>query len=159
MNEMPFDRELIEARLTLELVGSDEMPKLAWDALEAGLDGPAIRRLAALEHPTFFEVNEVLPNALDEMQLKLVTGIEAAPRLAKSIAQDILKSGADPLRHNRMLERLWIRAGYPTELAKYGTLHDEVSVARQMGQSDAEIRVWVVTKLKELAASDSKTTC
>ena len=30
------------------------------DAVEAGLDGPAIRRLAALEFPTFFQVQEVI---------------------------------------------------------------------------------------------------
>ena len=88
------------------------------------------------------------------MRLKLVTGLEAAQRLAKSIAQDILKSGADPLDHTRRLEMLWIRTGYPTELAEYGILGDEVSVARQMGRSDADIRSRVVTKLKELASAD-----
>lgn len=43
---MAFDREIIEVPLALELIGSSDMPKIAWDALEAGLDGPAIRRLA-----------------------------------------------------------------------------------------------------------------
>jgi hypothetical protein len=157
MDQMAFDRELAEARLSLNLIGSDEMPKLAWDALEAGLYGPAVRRLAALEHPTFFEVNEVLPKAMDEMRLKPVSSLEAARRLAKSIAQDLLKSGADPLGHTGMLENLWVRAGYPRELAEYGTLDDEVSIARQMGRSDAEIRVWVVAKLKELAATETDT--
>ncbi len=153
---MPFDRGLAEARLALNLIASDEMPRLAWDALEAGLDGPAIRRLAALQRPTFFEVNEVLTKAMEEMQLKPVTGLEAARRLLKSIAQDILKSGADPRDHAWRLEAPWVRAGYPTELFEYGTLEDQVGVARQMGRSDGEIRSWLVTTLKKLAAMDTK---
>jgi hypothetical protein len=42
-----FDRQLIEAQLALGLIGSSDMPGLAWDALEAGLDGKYIRRLGA----------------------------------------------------------------------------------------------------------------
>lgn len=154
---MSFDRELAEARLALNLISSDEMPKLAWDALEAGLDGPAMRRLAALQRPTFFEVNDVLAKAMDEMQLKPITALEAARRLAKSIAQEILKSGGDPLDHTGRLEALWIRAGYPVELSGYGTLDDQVSVFRQIGRSDDEIRSWLVAALKELVAIDLRT--
>lgn len=42
---MPFDVELVEARLAFTLIGPGEMPGLAWDAMEAGLDGPSIRNL------------------------------------------------------------------------------------------------------------------
>jgi len=66
---MAFDPKISEAKLALNLISSVDMPKLAWDALEAGLDGPAIRRLAALEFPTAFQVREVLPDAMEEMQL------------------------------------------------------------------------------------------
>jgi hypothetical protein len=54
---MAFDRELIEAKLALDLIASADMPSVAVEGLEAGLeaglDGPAIRRLAVLERPTF----------------------------------------------------------------------------------------------------------
>jgi hypothetical protein len=43
-----FDRDQIEARLALNLIASAEMPQIALGALEAGLDGKAIRRLAVL---------------------------------------------------------------------------------------------------------------
>lgn len=35
---MIFDRELIEAKLALGLIPSEDMPAVAWDALEAGLE-------------------------------------------------------------------------------------------------------------------------
>ena len=66
---MAFDRDQIEAKLALNLIASAEMPQIALGALEAGLDGKAIRRLAVLEHPTYFEVAEVLPRVMQELGL------------------------------------------------------------------------------------------
>jgi hypothetical protein len=108
-----FDRDTIEAELSLDLIGSSDMPKVAWDALEAGLDGPGIRRLAALDSPSYFEVRDVLPRAMQEMGLATVTRSVAALRLAKHRAREILASGDDPLKHTRDFEHLWIIAGYP----------------------------------------------
>jgi hypothetical protein len=50
---MFFDRKLLEEQVALKRI--HHIQKLAWDALEAGLDGPAIRRLAALEKPSSLE--------------------------------------------------------------------------------------------------------
>jgi hypothetical protein len=148
---MTFDRQFAEARLALNFVLSDEMPSLAWDALESGLDGPAIRRLAALERPTVFEVMEILPKAMDEMQLAHLDAGEAARRLANHRALEILRTGEDPLKCTREFERLWIRAGYSHDIVAYGCLHEEVSVARLMGRSEQDIRDWLIRELKELA--------
>jgi hypothetical protein len=41
---VPFDRDQIEAKHALDLIASADMPQIAWDALEANLDGPATRR-------------------------------------------------------------------------------------------------------------------
>jgi hypothetical protein len=75
---MPVDPELVEAQLALNRIGTTDMPKLvypeprrAWDALEAGRDGAATRRLAALHFPTFFEVREIPPKVFDEWKLTL----------------------------------------------------------------------------------------
>lgn len=124
------------------------MPKIAWDALEAGLDGKYIRRLAALDSPTYFQVIEVLPQAMQEMGLAKVDRGEAALRLAKSRAKEILESGEDPLKHTRDFERLWIDAGYPSELTTVGTIDDEVYIASG-SQSDEKIRKWIVDRLIE----------
>src|SRR3974390_3194006 len=103
---MPFDRSIIEAQMTLGLICSSDMPSIACDALEAGLDGPAIRRLAALESPTFFEVREILPRAMLEMGLVQVSSGVAAIRLAKKRANEILERGEDPLKQTQEFERL-----------------------------------------------------
>ena len=94
---MPFDRELIEAKLALNLIPSADMPSIAWDAWEAGLDGPGTMRLGALEHPTYFEVSDVLPLVMRELGLSQVSRDEAALRLARRMVKEILESGDDPL--------------------------------------------------------------
>ncbi len=53
---MTFEPRALEARVASNIISSTDMPALAWDAIEAGLDGPAIRRMAALEFPTFFDI-------------------------------------------------------------------------------------------------------
>src|SRR5262249_40558009 len=104
---MAFEPRIVEARLALNLISATEMPSLAWDALESGLDGPAIRRLAALESPTFFQIQEILPQAMKEMRLTKLETHEAALPLAKLRAREILKTNADPFKHLRDFAHLW----------------------------------------------------
>jgi hypothetical protein len=145
---VPFDKELIEAQLALDLISTAEMPKLAWDALEAGMDGPAIRRLAAFEKPTGFEVDEVLPRAIKEMQLSIPTPAHAARILMRQRALDILESGVDPLARTNDFLTIWFRSGYPSDLTLMGNLDDEVNIGRCKGQSEQELRDWVTKELK-----------
>jgi len=148
---VPFDREQIEARLALDLIASVDMPQIAQDALEAGLDGAATLRLAILERPTYFEVAEVLPRILNELGLAHITIGEAAPRVAKETAREILRTGDDPLRHVQAFESLRIRSKYAKEIQILGTLHDEVWIAQSMGHSDERIRDSVRSVLKDFA--------
>jgi hypothetical protein len=150
---MSFDRQVIEAKLALELIASADMPSIAWDALEEGLDGTATRRLAALDHPTYFEVAEVLPRAMQELGLSKIPAGEAASRMAKQIAQKILLSGENPLKHVRDFESIWIRANYALEISHLGTLYDDVYIAQMMGRSDAEIQEWVTSILSNFVRS------
>lgn len=150
---MPFDPKIAEARIALNMIGTPDLPRLAWDALEAGIDGPAIRRLAALDSPTFFEVEEVLQRAMTEMHMAKLTTGEAAHRLAKLRAQEILRSNDDPLKHVGDFEFMWIEADYPRELAGVGNLSDEVHVSRCCGQTDSDIRAWVLDRLRNIANS------
>lgn len=148
---MPFDREVIEAKLALDMIASAEMPSIACDALEAGLDGAAIRRLAVLERPTYFEVAEVLPRAMRELGLAQIPIGEAALRIAKRIVTQILASGDDPLLHLRDFESLWVCSKYASEITSLGTLYDDVWIARSTGSSDKKIRQWVNDLLKDFA--------
>jgi hypothetical protein len=149
---MAFDRDLVEAQLALEHVGTTDMPKLAWDALEAGLDGPATRRLAALQFPTFFEVRQVLPAVLQEWSMKQLSPEDAALRLAKIRVRQILQNNEDPLEHAGDFHQMWVDADYCSALCEYGPLADDAFVARECGQADDEIRAWLLEKFKALAA-------
>ena len=133
--------------MALDLIPSTDMPKMAIEALEAGFDGPAVTRLAVLDSPTYFEVMEVLPRAKQEMGLAQVAVPQAALRITKRIASQILAGGEDPLLHVRDFEGLWIRAGYPRELASVGTLYDDLFISNA---SDAENREFVITALQDL---------
>jgi len=150
---MAFEPRIVEARLALNLISTTEMPSLAWDALEAGLDGPAIPRLAALEFPTFFQVQEILPQAMEEMRLTKLERRELLLQLAKLRAREILTTNADPFKHLRDFEHLWIGADYCRELRDYGNLDDDVYVARCKGQDEQEIRAWLIERLNKLATS------
>jgi len=148
---VPFDREQIEARLALNLIASADMPLIAQDALEAGLDGPATLRLAILERPTYFEVAEVLPRVANELGLAQITIGEAALRVAKETAREILRNGDDPLRHVQAFQSLWVRSKYAKEIQTLGTLYEDVWFARSMDRSDEQIRDWVTSVLKDFA--------
>jgi hypothetical protein len=126
---MPFDRELLEARLALDLIASADWPKVAQDAMEAGVDGPATLRLAVLEKPSFFEIRDLLPRVTEEMRLSGLSKGIAAERIAKSLAGEILNSGKDPLRYLRELEWLYIKSDYAKEVRPVGTLDDEVYIS------------------------------
>jgi hypothetical protein len=73
----------------------------------------------------------ILPQIMQEMGLIKPSRGEAALRLAKARASEILDSCDDPLKHTRDFERLWIEAGYPKELMSLGTLDDEVWIVRR----------------------------
>ena len=148
---MVFDPRKVEARLALNLIPSGEMPALAADVLESGLDGPTIRRVAASDSPTFFEIQPVLTQMMQEMHLARLEKEEAALRLAKLRAQEILSAGSDPLKHLRDFESLWIAADYCQAVQEYGTLDDELHVSKYMEQSEQDIRDLILAKLRKLA--------
>lgn len=127
------------------------MPQIALDALEAGLEGPATLRLAILERPTYFQVAEVLPRAMKELGLTRIPKDEAALRIAKRMAKEILQSGGDPLNHLRDFESLWIRSDHSKEVAELGNLDDDVWIAESAGKSEAQIRKWLTAILTKFA--------
>ena len=48
---------------------------------------------------------------------------QAALRVAKQIAREILDKGDDPLRSVKTFESLWARSGYAKEIQALGTMH------------------------------------
>jgi hypothetical protein len=149
-----FDRELIEAALALEMIPPVGMPELGRHALEAGLDGPALRLMEALRAPTDSEIAPLLINAKAEMGLTEVSKGEAALRMAKLLAKEILAHcGVDNPLHlgcAKQFEWLWIKGGYPQELLSVGHLPGEIELAKMKGQTIAQIREWTLDRLKAL---------
>lgn len=152
---MAFEPNLVEARLALRLIGPDEMPALACDVLEAGLDGLAIRRVASLIQPSGWETDQILPKFMAEAGLRSITRREASIRLAGHLARRILANGLDPVQHTRDFELLWIEADYPVEIQEAGCLDDERYLAETGGQSVAEFREYARGVLEALASADN----
>ncbi len=63
---------------------------IARDALEAGLDSPALRQLAGETSPTLSSVGPLFDRALDELGFARATRAEAALILATAYARQIL---------------------------------------------------------------------
>jgi hypothetical protein len=139
---VPFDHQLVEAKLALNGISPSEMPSIAWDALEAGLDGPSIRRLAALNNPSGWEADQILPGFMAEAGLERISPEEASVRLARQLASKIILEGLDPLDYSRDFERLWIQAGYPKAIQDAGALDDQKYLveSESVRQSAAELR-------------------
>jgi hypothetical protein len=143
---MPVDRKLIEAKLAMGLIDAADMPGIAVEALEADLDGKAVRRLAVLERPTYFVVADLLPRVMQELDLRQISLGEAGLRIALAMVKDILRQNDDPRRHLEGLESLWVRSGYAREIKELGTLNDDIWVRRFA--SDQEERDWVLAGLR-----------
>jgi hypothetical protein len=150
---MPFDQELVEAKIALGRIGPEELPSLAWDALEADLDGPSVRKLAALVNPSGWETDRILPAFMAETGLKIISRQEASVRLARQVARRILSEGLDPVVHTRDFELLWIESGYSTSIQEVGTLDDEKHVAEYVGQTESEFREYARRALTNLLAT------
>jgi hypothetical protein len=104
--------------------------------------GPATRRPAAFQFPTFFQVREILPKAMQEWGLTQLSREQGALQLAKRRAREILQSKEDPLNHSFDFRLLWVETDYSKELAQYGELSDEVYLALESGEPVDQVRAW-----------------
>lgn len=149
-----FDRHITEARLALGKIAASEMPALAWDALEAGFDGPRTRRMAALSNPSGWEVDQILPAFMAETGLNTIAPPEAALRMARELAHHVLSAKLDPLKYTKDFEWLWIQTGYPRELQDAGMLDDQKYVDIEcMGEAEADFREYARSVLLALLAA------
>jgi hypothetical protein len=145
---MSFSSRIVEARLALKLIKPEEFPSIAMDALEAGLDGPVIRRLAGLIQPSGYETDLYVERFMAEAGFQKIPVEVAAVRLAQHLAREVIGKNLSPLRAVRELEYLWITAGYPGPQQYLGNLDDEINV---YGLSSLEAAEMVRDSLKSFA--------
>ena len=136
-----FDPSLVAAKFALCLIHPEELPAFAAEALEAGYDGPTIRRVAALDQPNGWEVDQLLVKFLGEMGVESPPTREyAAARVAYEICSEIIDENKDPIPFLDQFERLWTESGYVSEIVELGTLKEDLWLGRNLsGLTESQI--------------------
>ena len=80
----------------LKLIRSEQLPELATQALEDGLDTPSLRLLAGEFNPVMSEVGPLYENVLKELNLELPSQQEAYYAIAKYYSKQIVNSELSP---------------------------------------------------------------
>src|SRR5713226_8480050 len=93
----PFLPQRPAARWFAGKLANSDWPATARDALEAGFDGRALRRLAALEKANHWDVVNFIEPALSEMGAPRMSLEAALLWSAKDICRDIAGGSRDPL--------------------------------------------------------------
>jgi len=109
-----FNPDLFVAKWYCSTVGTEDMPAFAADALEAGFDGSALRRLAGLVDPTARDVGDLLERALGEIgTVKIQSKEQALVFQSRLVAVDIVEGKIEALRGAEILARYAMALNYP----------------------------------------------
>src|SRR5579885_468900 len=122
-------KEKYQVAVAKYLIGDfpiEQLPGLACDALEDGIEGSATAQIAGLKNPGYFDVQGLLPNFFNELGVSALTKQEAGWFLAKNIAGKIVSGGIDPEMGAKELERIWIKLEYSLERLKNFSLADDL---------------------------------
>jgi hypothetical protein len=115
-----FHLDLFVAKWYCSKVGPEDMPAFAADALEAGYDGPSLRRLAGLIKPTSRDVGRLFQDALSEIgKIKIRSKEQAVLSLSRTVASEIVDGRLDPIEGAGILARYAGMLGYPAFLAEF----------------------------------------
>jgi hypothetical protein len=121
----PFNPDLFVAKWYCSQINPESMPEFAADALEAGHDGRALRRLAGLINPTSWDVGDLFKKALLEIgSVKVLSKEHALIFLSRTTAADIIEGRVDPLYGAEIIARYAMEAGYPESLVQFFALAD-----------------------------------
>jgi hypothetical protein len=122
--EEVFNPDLFVAKWYCSRVGPEDMPGFAADALEAGYDGPALRRLAGLMKPTSREVDNLFQSALREIGTKIQSKEQAVFALSRITAANIVDGRLDPIEGAGILATYAMMLHYPPLLVQFFQLAD-----------------------------------
>ena len=123
---MTFDPKIFAALWYARQLFPESVPEFASSALEAGFDGPALRRLAGLIRPTSVDVDPLLETALTEIGCtKPLSSEQALIELGRQVARQIVEGTVAPFEGCRILAAYAMSAGYPPGLSDFFQLYDE----------------------------------
>ena len=120
-----FNLNLFVAKWYCSKVWPEDLPQFAADALDAGFDGTALRRLAGLIMPTSHDVGDLFERALREIgPLKIQSREQALVFFSRSIALDIVEGRITPQRGAETLASCAGVNEYPPFLEEFVQLAD-----------------------------------
>src|SRR5690242_860892 len=88
---------ILQAKWQLNLLRSDDIPELATQILETGLESPALIELAGLISPDRWEVTPLIEEAFSQESLRPISNEAAQWRLAYETAREIVDGRVTPL--------------------------------------------------------------
>lgn len=120
-----FNPDSFVAKWYCSEVWSEDMPAFAADALEAGYDGPALRRLAGLIKPTSMDIGDLFQRAHDEIgTVKILSQRQAVYLMSRVVATDIVEGRIDPVKGAGILAGYARLADYSPVLTEFLELED-----------------------------------
>jgi hypothetical protein len=120
-----FNPDLFVAKWYCSEVWSEELPAFAADALEAGYDGPALRRLGGLIKPTSEDIGDLFQRACDEIgTVKILSQRQAVYWMSRVVATDIVEGRIDPVKGAGILAGYARLVDYAPVLAEFLELGD-----------------------------------
>jgi len=90
--------DMVAAKWVLGLIPSEALPRIATDALEAGLDSPSLRELAGDLHQTLDAASPLFEEILDEIGVGIPDRPHAGLVLARACAAQITGGTLSPIR-------------------------------------------------------------
>ena len=116
----------LPARWYACLLYPESVPEFAADALEAGFDGPALRRLAGLIRPTSVDIYPWIDTALKEIgEVEPLAREAALIEVGREVARRMVNGSLAPSEGCRILAVYAMRANYPAELTGFFQIADE----------------------------------
>lgn len=88
--------KIIAARWALGQLPSEQLPSIALQWLEAGLDSTTLRILAGETNPIMSEVGPMFDDVLEELNISIPTSTEAVAQLVSEVAQNIVDGEVTP---------------------------------------------------------------
>ena len=148
-----FNPDLFVAKWYCSQVGPENMPQFAADALEAGYDGPALRRLAGLIRPNSREIGSLFQEALAEIgATRIHSKNQAALFLGSLTAKAIVDGQMDPIEGCSILSHYAVVSGYQNALAQFDQLDGALSWGEH-APSKRELVEDIIREARKLLAS------